>query len=88
MVHRNIARAHDALCAEHERVRVARVKILAQGDRGLERELLRAKPEDPNHQDEVLLYAERLSRSQRRRIPGVNAYGRKIDKLIGALLRL
>ncbi len=44
------------------------MRILAQGDRGLERELLRAKPEDPKHHDEVLLYEERLSRSQRRRI--------------------
>jgi len=51
VAHRNIARAHDALWAEHERVRIAGVKILAQGKRGPERELLWTKPEDPNHQD-------------------------------------
>jgi hypothetical protein len=50
-MHRDIPRGHDALWAEHERVGVAGVKILAQGERGLERELLRTKPEGRNHHD-------------------------------------
>jgi hypothetical protein len=85
---RNIARAYDALGAEHERVRAVCIKILAQGDSSLERRLLRAKPEDPKHLDEVLLYEERLSRPERRRILRLNRYGRKIEELMEALLRL
>jgi hypothetical protein len=41
-MHRNIARAYSCLQEEHDRIRVACVKILSQGDKGLERELLRA----------------------------------------------
>jgi hypothetical protein len=71
-MHRNIARAYDALWREHERVGANCVKILAQGDRGLQRELLRAKQEDPKHFDEVRLREERLSGPERRRILGLN----------------
>lgn len=39
---RNIARAYVCLQDEHDRVRAACVKILAQNDRHLGRELLRA----------------------------------------------
>jgi hypothetical protein len=85
---RNIARAYDALWDEHQRVRGVCIKILAQGDRSLERRLLRAKPEDPKHIDEVLVYEDRLSRPERRRILRLNRYGRKIEKLMEALLRL
>jgi hypothetical protein len=85
---RNIARAYDALWAERERVRAICIKILAQGDPSLERRLLRAKPENPKHLDEVLLYEDRLSRPERRRILGLNRYGRKIEKLLDALLKV
>jgi hypothetical protein len=85
---RNIARAYDALWAEHHRVRGVCIQILAQGDRSLERRLLRAKPDDPKHLDEVHLYEGRLSRPERRRILGLNRYGRKIEKLMDALLKL
>ena len=85
---RNIARAYDALWAEHERVRAICIKILAQGELSLERRLLRAKPENPKHLDEVLVYEERLSRPERRRILGLNRYGRKIEKLMDALLKV
>jgi hypothetical protein len=84
----NIARAYDALWAEHERVRVVCMKVLAQGDRGLQRELLRAKPDDHKQHDEVLLHEERLSRPERRRILKLNTYGRKLEKLMKALLKL
>jgi hypothetical protein len=47
-MHRNVARAYNALWAEHKRVRVVWMKILAQGDRTLERKLSRAEFEDPN----------------------------------------
>jgi hypothetical protein len=36
-MHRNIARAYDCLQDEHDRIRTACVKILAQNDRSLER---------------------------------------------------
>ena len=85
---RNIARAYDALWDEHQRVRGVCIKILAQGDRSLERRLLRAKPEDPKHIDEVLVYEGRLSRPERRRILRLNSYGRKIEKLMDTLLKL
>jgi hypothetical protein len=42
-MHHNVARAYNALWAEHQRVRVASMEILAQGDRALERRLLRAE---------------------------------------------
>jgi hypothetical protein len=85
---RNIARAYDALWAEHQRVRGVCMKILAQGDGKLERSLLRAKQDDDAHHEEVLLYEERLSVPQRRRISRLNSYGRKIEKLMDALLKL
>jgi hypothetical protein len=65
-MHRNIARAYDRLRDEHDRIGAACVKILVQNDRNLERELLRADLDSPRHHDEMLLYEERLSRSQRR----------------------
>jgi hypothetical protein len=61
-MHRNIARAYDCLQDEHDRIRAARVRILSQGDKQLERELLRANLDSPRHHDEMLLYVERLSR--------------------------
>ena len=54
----------------------------------IERELLRANVDDPKHHDQVLLYEESLSRAQRRRVLGLNTYGRKIERLMDALLRL
>jgi hypothetical protein len=45
-MHRNVARAYDALWAEHERIRRGHMKVLSQGDRQLERCLLRANPDD------------------------------------------
>jgi len=87
-MHRNVARAYDALWAEHERVRAACMKLLAQNDRGLERDLSRANPEDPRHHEEILFYEARLSRSQRRRVLELNRYGRKVERLMAALLRL
>jgi hypothetical protein len=58
-MHRNIARAYVCLQDEHDRVRAACVKILSQNDKGIERELLRANPDDPRHHDDMLLYEER-----------------------------
>jgi hypothetical protein len=60
-MHRNIARAYDYLQREHDRVRAAYVRILAQKDRALERQLFRANLDSPRHLDEILLYEERLS---------------------------
>jgi hypothetical protein len=87
-MHRNIARVYDCLRDEHDHVRAACVKILAQNDRSLERELLRADLDSPQHRDEMLLYEERLSRTQRRRVLDLNRYGRKIERIMAALLRL
>ena len=87
-MHRNIARAYDYLKREHDRIRAAYVKILAQNDRSLERQLFRADLDSPRHHDEVLLYEERLSRPQRRRVLTLNRYGRKLERIMGALLRL
>ena len=87
-MHRNIARAYDCLQDEHNRVRTACVKILSRNDKALERELLRANLDDPKHHDKVLLYEESLSRRQRRRVLDLNTYGRKIERLMDALLRL
>jgi hypothetical protein len=87
-MHRNIARAYDCLQEEHDRIRAACVKILAQNDRSLERELLRADLDSPEHHDEMLLYEERLSRPQRRRVLHLNRYGRKIERIMDVLLRL
>ena len=78
-MHRNIARAYDYLKREHDRIRAAHVKILAQNDRSLECQLFRADLDSQRHQDEMLLYEERLSRPQRRR---------KIERIMDALLRL
>ena len=85
---RNVARAYDCLQDEHDRVRAACIKILAQNDKGLERELLQANLDSPRHHDEILLYEERLSRPGRRRVLGLNRYGRKIERIMDALLRL
>ena len=87
-MHRNIARAYDYLKREHDRVRAAHVKILAQNDRALERHLFRANLDSPRQLDEMLLYEERLSRPQRRRVLGLNRYGRKLEHIMDALLHL
>jgi hypothetical protein len=80
-MHRNISRAYNCLQDEHKRVRTACVKFLSRNDRTIERELLRANPNDAKHHDQVLLYEESLSRRQRRRVLGLNTYGRKIERL-------
>ena len=85
---RNISRAYYALMAEHHRVRAAHMKILARGDAVLERKLLRAKEDDEGHIEEVVTYEERLSAAQRRRVYKLSSYGRKIEKLVDALLKL
>ena len=85
---RNVARAHDYLKPEHIRIRAAYVKILAQKDRHLERRLFRADLDSSQHLDEMLVYEERLSRPQRRRVLDLNRYGRKLERTIDALLSL
>ena len=87
-MHRNIARAYDYLQREHDRVRTAHVRILAQKDRVLERRLLRANLESPRHLDEMLLYEERLSRTQRRQVLDLNRYGRQLERVMNLLLDL
>jgi hypothetical protein len=87
-MHRNITRAYYCLQDEHNRVRIACVKILSRNDRAIERELLRANVDDPKHHHQMLLYEERLSRGQRRRVLDLNTYGRRIERLMDALLRL
>jgi hypothetical protein len=87
-MHRNVARAYDCLQAEHDRIRVECIKILAQEDRSLERHLLRSDLKSPRHHEEMLLYEERLSRPQLRRVLGLNRYGRKIERIMDALLSL
>jgi hypothetical protein len=87
-MHRNIARAYDCLQKEHERIRAACLKILSQNDKGLERELLRANPDDAKHRDDMLLYEERLSKPQRHRVLELNSYGRKLEHVMAILLRL
>jgi hypothetical protein len=87
-MHRNIARAYHCLQDEHDRIRAACVRILAQNDRSLERELLRADLDSPRHHDEMLHHEERLSRPQRRRVLDLNRYGRKIERIMVALLSL
>ena len=87
-MHRNIARAYDYLQREHDRVRAAHVKILAQNDPVLERRLFRANLDSPRHVDEVLVYEERLSQPQRRRVLDLNRYGRKLERIMDALLSL
>jgi hypothetical protein len=88
MMHRNIARAYDCLRDERDRIRAACTKILAQNDRILERKLLQADLDSPRHHDEMLLYEERLSRPQRSRVLDLNRYGKKVECIMGALLRL
>jgi len=87
-MHRNIARAYHCLQDEHDRVRLACVKILSQKDKNLERELLRADLDDPKHHDQMLLYEERLHSPQRRRVLELNKYGRKIERVMAILLRI
>lgn len=87
-MHRNIARAYDCLKREHDRIRAAHVKILAQKDRRLERRLFRADLESSRHLDEMLLHEDRLSRPQRRRVLDLNRYGRKLERIMGELLNL
>jgi hypothetical protein len=86
-MHRNIARAYDYLKREHDRTRATHVKILAQNDRALERRLFRADLDSSRHLDEMLLYEEPLSRPQRRRVLDLNSYGRKLERIMDALLR-
>jgi hypothetical protein len=88
MMHRNVARAYDYLQAEHDRIRTACVKVLAQNDRTVERQLLRPSRHSPRHLDEIVLYEERLSGPERKRVLDLNRYGRKIERIMDALLRL
>ena len=85
---RNVARAYEYLKREHDRIRAAHVKILAQKDLHLERRLFHADLDSSRHLDEMLLYEERLSRPQRRRVLDLNRYGRKIERIMSALLNL
>ena len=87
-MHRNVARAYDYLKQEHDRIRAAHVKILAQKDRRLDRRLFRADVDSSRHLNEMLLYEERLSRPQRRRVLDLNRYGRKLERIMNALLCL
>jgi hypothetical protein len=87
-MHRNIARAYDYLKQEHNRIRGLYVKILAQNNRDLERHLSRADLDSRRHVDEVLLYEQRLSRPHRRRVLDLNRYGRKLERIMDALLNL
>jgi len=87
-MHHNVARAYDYLQAEHNRVRAACIKILAQDDEQIERTLLRACMDDEKHLDELLLYEERLSKPERRQVLEFNRYGRKIERIMDSLLRL
>jgi hypothetical protein len=87
-MHRNIARAYDFLRLEHARIRAACITILSQKDGDLRRQLLRAKLDDPKHHDEMLLYEERLSRPQRRHVQHLKRYGRKLERIMDAVLNL
>ena len=87
-MHRNTARAYNALWAEHKRIRRIYMKILAWGDQKLERRLLRADLDDNRHHREVVEYEYRLSRPQRRRVLKLTSYGRKIEQIMETLLRL
>jgi hypothetical protein len=86
-MHRNIARAYNALWEEHKRIRGVHMKILARGDSRLERRLFQANLDDKCHHNEVLNHEERLPRPQRRRVMKLNAYGRKIEQVMGTLLK-
>jgi len=87
-MHRNVSRAYNYLKREHHRIRAAHVKILAQKDRHLERRLFRADLDSSRHLDEMLLYEERLSRPQRRRVLDLNRYGWRLEGIMSALLNL
>ena len=50
--------------------------------------LFRADLDSSRHLDEMLLYEERLSRSQRRRVLGLNRYGQNLERIMNALLSL
>lgn len=84
----NVARAYDHLQAEHGRVRSACIRILSQGDKLLERTLLRADMDDEKHLDQMLLCEERLSGPERQKVLGLNRYGRKIERIMESLLKL
>ena len=87
-MHANVARAYDRLQAEHGRVRTVCIRILSQGDKRLERSLLRADMDDEKHLDQMLLYEERLSGPQRQKVLDLNRYGRKIERIMASLLSL
>jgi len=87
-MHGYVARAYDHLQAEHGRVRAVCIRILSQGDKRLERTLLRADMGDEKHLDQMLLYEERLSRPERQKILDLNRYGRKIERIMASLLKL
>src|SRR6266481_1353478 len=46
------------------------------------------KEDDEVHIEEVVIYEERLPGQQRRRVCKLSSYGRKIEKLMDALLKL
>lgn len=52
-MHRHSARPYGCLQDEHRPARTACVKVLCRNDKALERALLRANPDDPNHQYDV-----------------------------------
>lgn len=85
---RNIERAYDALWAEHQRIHRIHVKILAQGNRKLERRLMWRKLEDSKYLDELLDHEEQLTRPKRRQAYQLTSYGARIERLMDSLLRL
>lgn len=87
-MNRNINRALDALWAEHQRIHRVHVRILAQGDTELERQLMRGKLEDSKYLDALLDREERLTRQRQQSVVRLNRYGVKIENLMGALLKL
>jgi hypothetical protein len=88
VLRRNIERAYDALWAEHQRVHRIHVKILAQGNRKLERRLMRRRLEDSKYLDELLDHEERLTRPKQRQACQLTRYGARIERLMDSLLRL
>jgi hypothetical protein len=87
-MHRNIARACDALWAEQERIRAIHMRILSQSDSRLRRWLLAQTQTTTGIRYEALLYEECLSGPRRRRVLKLNSYGRKIEQVMETLLRL
>jgi len=87
-VHQNIERAYDALWTEHQRIHRIHVKILSQGDRKVERKLMRGKLEDSKYLDDLLDHEERLTRPQQRSVLKLNRYAVKIENLMDTLLKL